>query len=688
MASDIFEPVINIKGIGPARAGLLENLGILTVNDALWFFPRRYADRREICKISELKEGRNSVVVARITGVSCRRSFKTGTHVCTCEAEDGTGAVSITWFNRKGLDNILKQGTSIVVYGLPSFYNGKIEFSNPDFEVVKDGSDVENFTGIVPVYPSTAGLSVRWFRKLMFRLLEENLPLLTEYLPQRIIEKRDLPGIRDALRGMHRPASEKNWKDSRRRLAYEEFLFLQTVLALRKERINRYHDAAIIMPGGYYHSAFMDALPFQLTPSQKKVFAQVFKDTKDGHPMSRLLQGDVGSGKTVIALGLAAAGVDAGIQTAIMAPTEVLAEQLYSQTQKLLSPSGMVCSLLKGGQTRSERASLIRSIKAGRTNVVVGTHAMIQEGVEFLNLGTVIIDEQQRFGVMQRGEMLSRGKTPHLLMMSATPIPRTISVCLFGDMDISLIRERPEGRKKTETRLIDSTKMKELLQFIINESAAGGRTYWICPRVEDEAENQLVSVEKRYAFLKKHLGLLGIGFIHGKMTGSAKNDELEKFRHGTTKVLVGTTVLEVGVDVPEASVVVIESPERYGLSQLHQLRGRVGRGDRRGVCLLFVEMIGEEAAERLKIMLKTDDGFKIAEADHLLRGPGKITGLEQHGAAGFKVADVFRDSELLKDAREDAEWLISHNPDLTDDPAFAEKLDILRKNDISASLKA
>ena len=688
VTSHINEPVINIRGIGPARVRLLEKLGILTVNDVLWFFPRRYADRRELCKISALMQGRNSVVVARVTCVSSKRSIRTGTHVCLCEAEDDTGTVSIVWFNRKGLDNILKQGMSIAIFGLPSFCDGRIEFLNPDFEIVKGKSDVDNFTGIVPVYPSTAGLPARWYRKLVFKLLDEDLPALTEYLPQNIIEKRGLLGIREALRGMHRPASEENWKDSRRRLAYEEFLLLQTVLVLRKEKLKKSREASKITPDGYHYSSFIDFLPFKLTASQKKVFAQVFKDTKDGHPMSRLLQGDVGSGKTVIALGLAAAGADAGIQTAIMAPTEVLAGQLYSQAQKFISPSGITCALLKGGQSRSERAALLGSIKNGQTKVIVGTHALIQEGVEFLNLGTVIIDEQQRFGVMQRGEMLCRGKIPHLLMMSATPIPRTISVCLFGDMDISLITERPEGRKKIETRLIDFTKMKELLQFIINESAAGGRTYWICPRVEDYAEDELVSVEKRCAFLKKHLEPLGIGFIHGKMAGNVKNCELEKFRDGTTKVLVGTTVLEVGVDVPEASVVVIESPERYGLSQLHQLRGRVGRGGRRGVCLLLVHVAGNEVAERLKILLKTDDGFKIAEADHFLRGPGKITGFEQHGAAGFKVADVLRDRELLKEAKEDAEWLISDVPGLLSDPVFAEKLDIFKNSGINASFKA
>ena len=688
MVIDVYGPVINIKGIGPARARLLENMGIFTVNDILWFLPRKYTDRRRMCKISELQAARSSVTIAIIKSISIKRSFKTGMQICSCQAEDDTGIVTLVWFNRKGLNNVLKEGTSLFIFGMPSFRDGRIEFLNPDFEVINDGSDVESFSGIVPVYTSTAGLPVRWFRKFARKVLEDYLPFVPEYLPQNIIEKRNLQSIGDALWGMHWPESEEHWKNSRKRLAYQEFLFLQTALVLRKQRQRKICEAVKIFPGGLYHSKFIDTIPFELTASQKIVFAQIFKNTKNGHPMSMLLQGDVGSGKTVIALGLAAAGADSGIQTAIMAPTEVLAEQLYSQAQKFLYKAGIVCALLKGGQSRSERIALIESIRTGQTKVVVGTHALIQDGVEFFNLGTVIIDEQQRFGVMQRGEMLSKGKTPHLLMMSATPIPRTVSVCLFGDMDISLLRERPKGRKKIETRLIDFTKIKDVMQFIINESAAGGRIYWICPRVEDETENELVSVENRYNFLKKHLGPLGIGFIHGKMTGDSKNSQLEKFRDGTTKVLVGTTVLEVGVDVPEASVVVIESPERYGLSQLHQLRGRVGRGDRRGVCLLLLNKIEDDVAERLNIMLKTDNGFKIAEADFVLRGPGKISGLKQHGAAGFKVADIFRDSELLKYAKEDAEFLVADSSNFSKASEFMEKLDIFLKDGFNSLYKA
>ncbi len=680
MNAGIVDQVSDIRGIGPKRAALLKILGIETVNDALYFLPRKYEDRRNICKISELKHDRKSVVIAEIKSVQCRRSFKSGINVCTCEAEDADGIISMVWFNRKGLDKVLKKGASVAIYGLPFFCKGKVEFSNPEFKLVDRSTSLKDFTGIIPIYPTTAGLPLKWLRKFIGSLLDENLFQLSEYLPQVIVEKRSLPIIRDALLGMHRPRSEDHWKVCRDRLAYEEFLFLQTALALRKKKLKMSAGAAKISPGGRCFSDFIKSLPFELTMAQKKVLSDVFKDTGSGHPMSRLLQGDVGSGKTVVALALAAAGTDAGVQTAIMVPTEVLAEQFYSQAQKFFLPAGIGCVLLKGGRARSEKIRIAGLISKGQASVVVGTHAMIQDGISFSNLGIVIIDEQQRFGVMQRGEIVSKGRSPHLLMMSATPIPRTISACLFGDMDISLIREKPKGRAKTETRVIEKKKIREVMQFIINESAAGGKTYWICPRVEDDGESELISVKKRHEFLAKHIGVLGVGSVHGRMDGDHKNAELDKFREGKTKVLVGTTVLEVGVDVPEASVVVIESPERYGLSQLHQLRGRVGRGNRRGVCLLLVDKMDQDIAERLKVMLATDDGFKIAEADHFLRGPGKISGYEQHGTAEFKVADIYRDRALLQKAKEDAEMLVFEQPWLLKERAFKEKLDIYLKN--------
>ncbi len=688
LPSEIFGPVGNIKGIGQARGRLLKNLGINSINDALWFFPRKYIDRRNFLTISGLQPGEAAVVRGTISKINFKKSLRTGIYFAVCDICDGTGTASAVWFNSRRLNCILSEGTALVIFGVPSFNDGKAEFLNPAFEVTNGNNDISSFMGIVPVYPSTSGMSERWFRKFMTGIIEDYLPLVDEYLPLKILEKRSLLPIQEALRGMHRPESEENWKNSRKRLAYEEFLLLQSVLMLRKNKLKRTAPSVKIVPGGPCYSKFMSLLPFELSAAQKKVFSEVFKDTRRGQPMSRLLQGDVGSGKTIIALGLAAACADAGIQAAILVPTEVLAEQIYSQAQRFLVPAGIICSLIKGGQSRAERMSVTESVRSGQSCVAIGTHAMLQDGIDFHHLGTVIIDEQQRFGVMQRGEILSRGKAPHLLMMSATPIPRTIAVCLFGDLDISVLTERPEGRKHTETRLIDFTRIQDLMQFIINESAAGGRTYWICPRVEDEEGDEIASVKKRYCFLNKHLGPLGIGLIHGKMTADSKNSEIEKFREGTTRVLVGTTVLEVGVDVPEASVVVIESPEFYGLSQLHQLRGRVGRGGRRGVCVLLAKKLEENLDERLDVILKTDDGFKIAEADYNLRGPGKITGCKQHGTADFKIADIYMDTKLLRYSREDAAELISNDPDLSESPLFARKLDAYTDEVSARSLKA
>lgn len=653
------DDIKSLKGVGPKRAELLKKLGITVIGDALRFFPHKYIDRRVVRKISELEAG--SAAVARVTvrKVDERKSRRTGIGICTCEAEDGTGTLLALWFNRRGLKELLKIGETVVLYGLPSFRDGIAEFINPEFAVIKTKSDMVDFLGIVPVYPSTAGLPPRWFGRLMTKILSDSLPLIQEYLPESVIEKRKLLGIREALLGMHRPGSEEHWKNSRKRLAYEEFLFLRAAMAQRKTRIRIAPSPVKIKPDGERYSKFLVSLPFDLTVSQKKALANIFADTQKEHPMSRLLQGDVGTGKTVVALGLAAAAADAGVQTAIMAPTEILADQIYSGAEKFLSAAGIRCGLLKGGQGGPTKTRLLEEIKRGEIDVVVGTHALLGKATEFFRLGAVIIDEQQRFGVAQRGEMLNTGEIPHFLMMSATPIPRTVSALLFGDLDISLLRESPSGKRKKETRLIDYGRMGDLLQFVINESTAGGRTYWICPRVEDA--DDLVSVEKRYVFLKKHIGTLGIGKIHGKMDGLGKNLELEKFRSGRTKVLVGTTVLEVGVDVPEASVVVIESPERYGLSQLHQIRGRVGRGARRGVCILLTGSSDEDVSGRLKVILDTDDGFKIAEADLLIRGPGTIAGFKQHGTAGLNVADILRDRELLIMAAEDAEDLMKKN---------------------------
>lgn len=667
-------PVSALRGVGPQRARLLAGLGIETLGDLLRFFPRRYEDRRCVTKISKLATGKPAVIFAVVDGSERKRLAKKGFELVTVDFSDETGTLTASWFNRKGLEYILKEGVAAALYGVPSVYRNTLTLSNPEFEVVKNESEAARFTGIIPIYPSTAGLPERWFRHLLEDALKEYIQFVDEILPEDIIEKRKLFPVERALTGMHRPVSEEEWRESRRRLVYEEFLLLQAGMALRRESLKKNPPAAKITSTGKIYKAFRESLPFALTKAQDEALDEIFSDTVKEFPMSRLLQGDVGSGKTLVAVGFAAAAVDAGAQAVVMAPTEVLADQLYSQMQKWLAPKGVSCLLLKGGQSASVRKKALASIKDGSAQIIAGTQALIEDGVDFKNLGAVVIDEQHRFGVMQRAALAKRRPAPHLLMMSATPIPRTLALCLFGDLDISTLREKPQGRRKTETRLIDVKKMGTLLQFIASEIRAGGRVYWVCPRVGDDGVPDIASVEKRYAFISKHIGALGAGFIHGRMESAEKEKILNAFRSGEIKILVGTTVVEVGVDVPEASIIVVESPERFGLSQLHQLRGRVGRGGRRGVCVLLASSLDGDVPERLGVMLRTDDGFEIAEADLAFRGAGELSGSSQHGITEFKIADLSKDLRLLLEAKEDAAEWVARDPELKKSPLFMNEL--------------
>ncbi|NLV82023.1 MAG: ATP-dependent DNA helicase RecG [Synergistaceae bacterium] len=672
--SDPFSELISTQyGVGPKRTKQLANLEITTVGDLLWFFPRKYVDRRNVVSISKLVLESPSVLEVTVNSIKRRRLQKPGLELVTAELSDDTGTILATWFNRKGLEYILKEGTAIIIYGIPSFRGNNLEISNPDFAVIKNESDKLNFCGIVPQYPSTAGLHIRWFRNFVASQVKKNISFIEETLPKFIIKKRSFVSLSEAIETMHRPFSPEQWKEARRRLAYDEFFTIQITMALRRKKIKDLNTSPIIVPKGKIYKNFRKELDFKLTSSQEKVLSEIFGDTSKNIPMSRLLQGDVGSGKTIVAIGLAAAATDALVQTAILAPTEVLADQLYSQMTKYLSSRGVSVVLLKGALTVSEKRKALASIKNGSALVVVGTQSLLEESVKFKNLGVVIIDEQHRFGVRQRAILLKRKKVPHVLLMSATPIPRTLTMCLFGDLDISVLKEKPVGRKKIETRIIGMAQINVLLDFIAKEVQNSGRIYWICPRVEDQTDSDIASSKSRFEFLKKNLGQIKIGLLHGRMESNEKEETLLKFRKGDMKILVSTTVIEVGVDVPEASVIVIESPEYFGLSQLHQLRGRVGRGERRGVCVLLASL-EESALDRLNIMLKTDDGFEISEADLSFRGSGEVDGISQHGATNFRVANLFKDTELLLEAREDAYELVNRDPSLSEMPALIKKI--------------
>lgn len=647
-----------LTGVGDKRFRLLEKLGIHTVEELINFFPRKYEDHRNVARIAELEAGVKAVVFAYVSEIKRHRIPGKKMDMVTAVLQDKSGEIRAFWFNRKGLEYLLTEGDTAVFCGEIVSYNSRLQLSNPEFEVTKNPK-TSVLTGIIPIYHSTEGLKARWFNKLLSDVLEKALPLLEDNIPAELCEKRALMPVKEATATLHRPESAEKWREARRRFAYEELLVVQTGLALRRETLKSCKAAAEIKPGKIY-GAFRASLSFEPTNSQLKALDEIFADTASGKPMSRLLQGDVGSGKTLVAVALAAACCDAKAQCAVMAPTEVLAAQLYAEMQKYLAPLGIQIGFVKGGQRLSERNKIIAGAEKGEISVVVGTQALLFGRVKFKKLATVVIDEQQRFGVEQRKALVKRGKAPHLLMMSATPIPRSLAMTLFADLDISALTDKPAGRKKIETRVTDLKNMGVLLQFLIDEAARGGRVFWVCPRVEEDGASPLVSVKKRHAFLKKHLGKLGVGLVYGGMSAEDKEKEIEKFRSGETKILAGTTVIEVGIDVPQASVIVIESPERFGLSQLHQLRGRTGRGGRRGVCVLLVENQTEPLPERLCIMLDTDDGFKIAEADLELRGSGEISGSVQHGLTEFRFADLKKDLKLIRETREDAAQIVQN----------------------------
>ncbi|MEG1641763.1 MAG: ATP-dependent DNA helicase RecG [Synergistaceae bacterium] len=670
----------NRSGIGKRKTEYLQKLGLNTVFDVLQYFPRKYIDRRKISTISEAILGQPTVIMGKIESPERKRTYKSNISLFTATINDGNNTATLTWFNKKGIEYILKEGTPIAIHGVPKIRNTQIEITNPDFQIIQTETDKKNYCGIIPLYPLTNGITEKWYRKLATEILQEYLPQIEETLPYHIIKKRNLMSLKEAIQTMHTPQTPERWKEARKRLAYEELLTLQSAVQIRKNEIQKNKNIYKIKPGEKYKQV-KQSIPFTLTNDQEKVILEIQNDIAKEIPMARLIQGDVGSGKTLIAILTAAATADCEIQTAILAPTEVLAEQLYKQAQKWLHPHGIESVLIKSSLKTKERNEVLEKTATGQAKIIVGTQALLENRVKYKKLGMVIIDEQQRFGVEQRAKLINRENPPHMLLMSATPIPRTLSMTLFADLEISTLKDKPKNQKKRETRIINEGKMPTLLQFILNEIKTGGQIYWICPRVEENEEEEIASVEKRYKFLQKHLGITGVGLIHGKIPSEKKENELTKFIEGKNKILVGTTVLEVGVDVPQASVIVIENPEMYGLSQLHQLRGRIGRGEKRGVCILLTPN-NETTNERLKIIEKTEDGFEIAEEDMKNRGFGKIGGTEQHGETGLKIADLRKDLKLLEQTKEDAIEILEKAKENKENEKFLKKMAKYEKNNL------
>ena len=660
--AELTDSVRYIKGVGEHREDLLKKIGITKSEDLLYYFPYRYEDRSAPTKLSSLrvnKPGEKSLIIARIIAVEKRYANNKKlsiTSALICD-EEGNSAKAI-WFNIPNLERTLLPGKLVSLYGKVEF-RGEWQITSPELETLDDESNAN--LGIIPVYPTTSGLSQKILRRIINSALETVLPKLTDYIPEKM--RRNMP-LESAIKTLHYPTDRSKWATARNRLAFDEFFVLQVGLGLRRKMIESMIAPSIIQ--GEQFNNFLSSLPFELTAAQKRALCEILEDIKKERPMNRLLQGDVGSGKTVIAAAVLTAASECEKQGALMVPTEVLAQQHYSRLKNML-PN---IALLSGSLSINERKSIIEGLKTGEIKTVVGTHALLSDNVAFSSLGIVIVDEQHRFGVLQKQSLISKGLPivhPHVLVMTATPIPRTLTLSVYGDLSVSVIDELPPGRKPVETRAASSAKLKDVLQFVSKCARLGRQIYWVCPLIEDSENINIASAVRRHEELRKYLGLR-TELMHGKLSGNMKSEIMKEFEYGRIDLLVSTSVIEVGVDVPNASVMVIEGADRFGLSQLHQLRGRIGRGAEKGWCILVSNPKTQEGKERIAAMKQTTDGFKIAEIDLKIRGPGEVCGTRQHGITDFRVADLIRDQKILLEARVEAGKLLDSDPELKNEP--------------------
>ena len=681
-----------VKGVGPARKKLFQRLGVETIEDLFYFFPRRYEDRTHLTAIARLKAGEEQTVKGRIAGCSSRRSWYTKKHVVEVILDDDSGRLSCTWFNQPYLASYFKMGRGVVCHGKVDMYKNSLQMVSPEWELIeeKEKGDL-NLGRIVPIYPLTRGVTQRYLRKTVMASLERYKDHLVDELPIPLRNKHRLYNIKRSIAHIHFPKTLEEQENALRRISFEEFFFFQISVIQRRLSITR-------KAGIPHHTSdaqtlkFIQAFPFELTGAQKRVIQEIRADMQRPSPMLRLLQGDVGSGKTVAALFGCVASFENGFQSCVMAPTEILARQHYENIVQLLAGGRfppLRAALLVGGILKKEKEKLHQRIKAGEINLVIGTHALIHEGVIFKNLSFAVIDEQHKFGVRQRALLTEKGSNPDVLIMTATPIPRTLCITLYGDMDISVLDEMPPGRGKIKTLLYSSEQSPEVYASVRDELRLGRQAYVVYPIIEEssrrfsEAESRdpdrdnssvgrntdLKAAQEMFRyFQKEEFKDFRVGLVHGRMKPKQSRETMARFRRKEIDLLVATTVLEVGVDVPNASVMVVEHAERFGLAPLHQLRGRIGRGQADSLCILVAEPETEDAQERLKAFLSTQDGFKIAEYDLKIRGPGRYFGRHQHGLNELKVANPMTQLDVLELARKEAVTLTQGDPRLETPP--------------------
>lgn len=662
-------PVTYVKKVGPKRAEALEKIGVETFYDLVYHFPRRYLDRSTITPIAGLKFGETATVVGKILSQNLvRRGRRSYFQILV---SDDTGQFRCIWFNgiqyiRKVFDN----GEWVAMSGKVEFYRG-FQMVHPDYDKLESEEWSPLHTArIIPLYSSTSelkkvGLDSRGFRRLIRPIVEIYDWNFEEILPPETLSELKLMPLNQALRQIHFPDTPDTLLRAQQRLKFEELFYLQLLLMVKRARIKATPKNFRYPSTGPLLKKIYEKLPFQLTDAQKRVVKEIWRDMKAPTVMNRLLQGDVGSGKTVVALLCASIAIGNDFQVAFMAPTEILAEQHYRTLRKLAGPFGITTRLLIGGQTKGTRTRVLQEIENGKAALITGTHALFQEGVKFRNLALVIIDEQHRFGVAQRGELIAKGLHPDVLVMTATPIPRTLSLTLYGDMDVSILDELPAEKGNIITRVVNISKLDEVYEFIRQQVARGYQAYIVYPLIDESAKIDLKAAIQGFEYLRRHVFPdLSLALLHGGMKSREKDRIMQAFAAGTVQVLVSTTVIEVGVDNPEATIIVIENAERFGLTQIHQLRGRVGRGRKDGICVLVERKRSELSQQRLQIIRGTTNGFEISEQDLKLRGPGEFFGTRQHGFPKMKIADLIEDRKLLKIARSYAQRLIKKDQHL------------------------
>ncbi len=663
---DISTDIRYLKGVGEKRAELFSKLGIATVGDLLGFYPRMYEDWSKVKKISETVIGETACVKGFVTHTPYGANIRKGLTIYKSGISDGEEVMELTIFNNKYAAEALKEGEEYVFFGKVGGSFFKREMTNPAFSLSEGGERIR------PIYSSTQALSTKVIEKTVRTAIDVLKEAIKETLPDRIRSSHQLSSLIFAIENVHFPQSEKNLEVARRRLIFEELFILQLALLLLRSRSKSSTDNIIKVDKT---EEFCSLLPFTMTGAQKRAVKEAVEDMKKGTPMNRLVQGDVGSGKTAVAAALIYNAAKNGLQSALMAPTEILAAQHFSTLSKFFEGTDVSVALLTGSLRKKQKDEIKEKLKNGEIDLLVGTHAIIQDDVEFYNLGFAVTDEQHRFGVAQRGNLSKKGVEPHLLVMSATPIPRTLALMIYGDLDVSILDELPPGRQKVDTFFVDYQKHERAMNYVKKHLDRGLQGYIVCPLVESE-ESELTSATEFYENLKnKEFSGYTVGLLHGKMKPKEKDEVMSRFASGEIQLLIATTVIEVGVDVPNAVIMVVENAEMFGLSQLHQLRGRVGRGKEKSTCILVSDAQNEEAQTRLKVMCQTSDGFKIADEDLKLRGPGDFFGSRQHGLPKMKIANLLSDMKTLKEAQSEAKSILKDDPRLR-----KQENEILRKS--------